>query len=95
MQIKLYVIRDFVAGEAGPVFTAKNDDLAVRSACGLMHGVVDISDYSLYCIASFDTETMELTDKCPYAIDFTIAYKAYCEKLETMIARNTYVKEVK
>lgn len=94
MQVKLYVIRDMVAGESGPVFTAKNDGLAIRQACQLMTGVIDISDYALYSIGMFDTESMELSDKVPYEIDFTIIYKSYCEKLETHNAKQAYIKEV-
>lgn len=94
MQIRLYVIRDLVAGESGPVFTAKNDGLAVRQACQLMLDVVDISDYALYRIADFDTETMELSDKTPYEVDFRLAYASYVKRVEEMRASQAYIKEV-
>jgi len=96
MEVKLYTIRDLVAGECGPVFTAKNDGVAIRQACLLLHEPsLDVSDYALYCIGTFDTESMEFIDKTPHEIDIIIAYKAFSERMETVNAKNTYIKEVK
>ena len=96
MEVKLYTIRDTVAGECGPVFTAKNDGVAVRQACLLLHEPsLDVSDYALYCIGTFDVESMEFKDKTPHEIDIIIPYKAFQEKMETVNAVNTFIKEVK
>ena len=57
---KLYVVRDLVAGEAGPVFTAKNDGIAIRQTCQLLHGCIDVNDYALYQVGTIDTEEMEI-----------------------------------
>ena len=96
MEVKLYTIRDLVAGECGPVFTAKNDGVAIRQACMLLHEpTLDVSDYALYCIGTFDVESMEFKDKTPHEIDIIIAYKAFQERMETVNAMSTYIKEVK
>ena len=94
-ELKLYSIRDLVAGECGPIFTAKNDGVAIRQVCVMMHDVVDVNDYALYCVGTFDTEEMVLVDKVPYQVYFLILYKQYCAKLEELKARNTYISEVK
>ena len=60
---KLYVVRDLVAGEAGPVFTAKNDGIAIRQTCQLLHGCIDVNDYALYQVGTIDTEEMEILPK--------------------------------
>ena len=94
-EIKLYSIRDLVAGECGPIFTAKNDGVAIRQVCMMMHDVVDIDDYALYCVGTFDIEKMELVDKIPHEVDFHFLYKQYCQKLEELKARQIYISEVK
>ena len=96
MEVKLYTIRDLVAGECGPMFTAKNDGVAIRQACMLMsEPSLDINDYSLYCVGTFDTESMEFRDKTPHEIDIVIPFKAFQERLETFEAQKTFIKEVK
>ena len=93
MQVKLYTIRDLVAGECGPIFVSKNDGLAVRQSCQLLAGVNDVAEYSLYCVGTFDTENMEMVEKVPHEIEFHLPYKAYMERLETMQAKQTFIKE--
>ena len=94
-EVKLYSIRDLVAGECGPIFTAKNDGVAIRQVCAMMHDVVDVADYALYCVGTFDTEEMVLVDKTPHEIDFHFIYSQYVKKLEELKAKNTYISEVK
>ena len=94
-EVKLYSIRDLVAGECGPIFTAKNDGVAIRQVCMMMHDVVDVEDYALYCVGTFDTEEMVLVDKTPHEIDFHFIYSQYVKKLEELKAKNTYISEVK
>ena len=93
-ELRLYSIRDLVAGESGPVFTAKNDGVAIRQVCMMMHDVMDVDDYALYCVGTFDTEEMVLVDKTPHEVDFHFLYKRYCTKLEELKAKNTYISEV-
>lgn len=94
-EVKLYSIRDLVAGECGPIFTSKNDGVAIRQVCNMMHDVVDVNDYALYCVGTFDTEEMVLVDKTPYEVDFHFIHAQYCKKLEELKARQTYISEVK
>lgn len=94
-EVKLYSIRDLIAFECGPIFTAKNDGVAIRQVCAMMHDVVDVTDYALYCVGTFDTEQMVLVDKTPYEIDFHFIHAQYCKKLEELKSRQTYISEVK
>ena len=84
-----------VAGECGPIFTAKNDGVAIRQVCMMMHDVADIDDFALYCVGTFDPEEMVLVDKTPHEIDFHFNYSQYAKKLEELKAKNTYISEVK
>lgn len=56
--MKVYSIFDRVAKECGPLFTAKNDDVAVRNFNNLLvsERVCNHSDYMLYCLGEFDPE---------------------------------------
>ena len=65
-----YSIKDVKAQEFGPLFQAKNDDVAKRSFTQYMTGerVLYIDDYELYCIADFDVETGEVEP------DFRLVY---------------------
>jgi len=93
---KLYVVRDLVAGEAGPVFTAKNDGIAIRQTCMLLHECecIDINDYALFQVGTIDTEEMEILPEIKQ-ISFDQLYAVYKHKLEELKARETYIREVK
>ena len=91
---KLYVVRDLVAGEAGPVFTAKNDGIAIRQTCQLLHGCIDVNDYALYQVGTIDTEEMEIQPEIKQ-ISFEQLYSFYKDKLEELKARETFISEVK
>lgn len=58
--MKLYTVYDVVAKEAGPVWTAKNDDIACRQFKKLLTGedVTNPEDFHLYRVADYDPETM-------------------------------------
>lgn len=73
MKMSLYTIFDVVAGEAGPVFTAKNDEVAGRSVRATMPKEVDPADFRLYCIGDFDTESMEITGEMQKAREVYVA----------------------
>lgn len=72
----LYAIFDVVAHEAGPVFNAKNDDVAVRQYVYLLRGdansrVNNPEDFHLYRVGIIDTESMVVTpDREQIPIDF-------------------------
>lgn len=54
MKMKLYVIRDKVAEESGPVFEAKNDGVAWRKYQELLSQSQFSGDYELRYIGSVD-----------------------------------------
>lgn len=56
--MKVYSIYDKVAKECGPLFTAKNDDVAVRNFKNLLvsERVSNPSDYMLYNLGEFDPD---------------------------------------
>ena len=58
MKVNIYTIYDKVACEAGPIFQAKNDTVALRCFMSLMKETpsVNPSDYDVYCLGDFDTE---------------------------------------
>ena len=59
MKVNIYTIYDKVACEAGPIFQAKNDTVALRCFMGLMKDTpsVNPTDYDVYCLGEFDTES--------------------------------------
>ena len=58
MKVNIYTIYDSVAKECGPIFQAKNHDVAVRAFHSLMAETSNVmsTDYDLYCLGEFDTE---------------------------------------
>ena len=58
MKVNIYTIYDTVAKECGPIYQAKNHDVAVRAFKSLISDTpnVNVSDYDLYCLGEFDTE---------------------------------------
>lgn len=56
--MNLYSLKDVVADEYGPVFEAKNDDVAIRVCKQIPQKSPDIvlSDFELYRIGDFDHE---------------------------------------
>lgn len=60
MKTKLYVIFDEVAQEASQPFQAKNDVIAQRLFNQAIEPTPYKSDMKLFCIAEFDTESLEV-----------------------------------
>lgn len=56
-KLRLYTIRDIVAGEFGPVYESKNDEVAVRQYQMVINKTEFKDDYTLYYIGDFDKET--------------------------------------
>lgn len=70
--MKVYCIYDKVAKEAGPLFTAKNDDVAVRMYKQLIvsNKVENQSDYILQNLGDYDPDQPVLFGyKVPTLID--------------------------
>lgn len=56
----LYAIYDRVAEECGPVFSAKNDGVAMRGFRDLLQQVSDKSDYRLVRLARVDLHSLKI-----------------------------------
>ena len=58
MKVNIYTIYDSVAKECGPIYQAKNHDVAVRDFRSLISDTPNVNplDYDLYCLGEFDTE---------------------------------------
>ncbi len=58
MKVNVYTIYDVVAKECGPIYQAKNHDVAIRAFKSLISDTPNVSvlDYDLYCLGEFDTE---------------------------------------
>lgn len=63
MDMRLYSVFDAVAGEAGPVFCAVNDQVALRNLRTLLKDVPDFDRdaYKLYYLGLYDTVTMAVS----------------------------------
>ena len=59
MKVNIYTIYDKVACESGPIFQAKNDTVALRCFMSLMKDTPNVtpSDYDVYCLGEFDTDS--------------------------------------
>lgn len=58
--LNVYVIRDKVAEQCGPVYTAENDGVAARGFRQAMLKVSDPLDFQLLKVGEFDTFTGKL-----------------------------------
>lgn len=61
-KMNYYTIYDLVAQEAGPVFQAKNDEVAYRSYNNILKDLSEASkdDFKLICLLSLDTSTLDI-----------------------------------
>ena len=69
MEMRLYVIRDNVAEECGPVFAAVNDGIACRQYKQLLSGCPDIMDYQLQHVGMYDTVKGEVVGHAPIVVE--------------------------
>lgn len=68
--LNLYVVYDKVAGEAGPVYTAKNDAVARRMYAGLVEREgINRDEYLLIHIGQYDN--IGTLDQLPYVVSAT------------------------
>lgn len=66
----IYTIYDKVAEECGPLFQAKSDAVACRSARNLLADVVNADDYSLLRVGYIDKNTGKITvEVAPFEVD--------------------------
>jgi len=67
--MKIYTIRDQVAGFFIQPYTAPNDGVAKRMfIAGLSDSFPHRADYSLHCIGEFDDDTGQLTASEPHLV---------------------------
>ncbi len=68
MKVNIYTIYDKVACEAGPIFQAKNDAVALRCFMSLMKDTPNVvpSDYDVYCLGEFDTDNRSFVPEDNY-----------------------------
>ena len=68
MKVNIYTIYDKVACEAGPIFQAKNDGVALRCFMSLMKDTPNVvpSDYDVYCLGEFDTDARSFVPEDNY-----------------------------
>ena len=68
MKVNIYTIYDSVAKECGPIFQAKNHDVAVRAFHSLMAETSNVvsTDYDLYCLGEFDTDSRSFVPEDNY-----------------------------
>lgn len=85
----LYVIYDTVAEEAGPVFDAKNDAVAVRACHQSLGQVSSVSEYQLICVGHICPDTCQLEVCSPRVISFALSPDG-----KYAVSQNEEVKDV-
>lgn len=62
MEVNLYTVYDVVAEEAGPLFNAKNDNIAIRKVCNMLKemAIEEFDDYELILVGVYDTEKPQI-----------------------------------
>jgi len=78
MQLGLYVIYDKTAAEAGPVFQAVNQGIALRGAVTSLGGLPKAlrEEYSLYHIGYVNSKLMSVESMpAPVEIDMTLSFE--------------------
>lgn len=74
--VGLYTVFDRVANEAGPIFAAKNDAVAVRAARNLMDqdSIVREEEYQLYKVGNYYPEEVRVEGMEKMRIDVPTAH---------------------
>lgn len=108
MIMRLYSLYDSVAEEFGPLFSAKNDDVALRNMIQMFAemkvNIASLNSFHLFHVGDFDTELGKLdsvNSNEEIYIDYAVldgvfdAYKEYCDGLKKNVSRETNDKEEK
>lgn len=72
MKTNIYVIRDKVAEESGPIFEAKNDSVAYRQYVSLIEKSDHQGDFDLLCVGDYDHEEDVLQHFIPYVVQLNV-----------------------
>lgn len=86
---RLYCIFDTVANESGPIFNAKNNDVACRYIVDMLlrqyKGQLVEEDYKLYCLGTYDSEIPAVEGFTCLEIDYKPSFeKAFGKKISDM-----------
>lgn len=84
---KCYVLYDVLVEEAGPIFDAVSDEIAVRSTVLALADCAYVRDIKLVHVANIDSCTMKVELVEQREIDYHPALEQYCAQLQ--------IKEVK
>lgn len=78
----MYALYDIKAGEAGPLFIAKTDEVAVRSVCHMLNETIYPEDYRLVHLGEYDAVKMSVCS-CGQTreIDFLYSLRVFREKV--------------
>lgn len=69
MVLNIYTVYDKVAEEAGPLFQAVNDGIALRNYRNMQIPESLKNDYSLHRIGTYDTVSMEIVPEIVYTLN--------------------------
>ena len=90
MITRLYSLWDSVAGESGPIFQAKNDDVALRNVIQmfleLRADIANLESYHLYHVGDFDTELGKIVEDSENPIEIDIDYGALAKVFDAYMA---------
>ncbi len=83
MTYNLYTIYDKVSKECGPVFQAKNFGVAKRYVEDMVkNNPIKLDEYTLYQLASFDSETLKLVSQSILSWDLSEIFGDAVESVE-------------
>lgn len=78
--LNLYVIYDRLAGEAGPIFQAKNHSVACRNFTSFLNSIitdknsaVNVQDFVLYWVGVYNPEEPSISREVPTVVEFDMS----------------------
>lgn len=90
MITRLYSLLDSVAEEFGPIFQAKNDDVAMRNVIQMfteMHAdVASLESYHLYYVGDFDSELGKFVVSSVTPIEIDLDYEVLPKVFDAYMA---------
>lgn len=87
--VSMYVLFDTLTEQASPLYEATSDVVAIRAFCPLLAETVNVEDYKLYKVGTFDRHNLAVCScGVPLEIDYMPYFLAWLEK-------NVNIKEVK
>lgn len=87
--LSMYVIYDTLTEESSPLYEAPSDISAIRAFCPLLAETVNVEDYKLYKVGTFDRHSLAV---CSCGVPQEIDYMPY---FLNWLEKNVQIKEVK